>query len=158
MSQNVDISFRCIPLRSVGRFDPPVDATDAQRALLRGIHKAATTHGAHNAYYLCEARCIFHLTNDETVGTVAFRFEGTMLTDPEDRQTIGSDLAIELDYEVCDWLTTAGIDFLRQTVDRAARVEFDRFIAAGDLQRTIERHQRLEAETGARGGYLGMGL
>lgn len=158
MSQSVDILFRCIPLRSIGRFDPPVDASDEQRALLRGIHKAATTHGVHNAYYLCDATCVFHLTNDRSVGTVAFRFEGTVLTDPEDRQTVGSDLAIEFDYEVCDWITTPAIDWLRLSVDRAVRVEFDRFIAAGDLQRTIERHRRFEDETGAKGGYLGMGL
>jgi hypothetical protein len=158
MSQYVDISFRCIPLRSVGRFDPPVDVTEEERAVLRGLHQAVTRHGAHNAYYLCEARCIFHLTNDESLGTVSFRFEGTLLTDPDDQKTIGSDLAIELDYEICDWLTSDATDWLRQTVEQAVRVEFDRFIAAGDLQRTLERHQRLEAESGARGGFLGMGL
>jgi len=158
MSQNVDISFRCIPLRSVGRFDPPLDLTDEQRSILHGLHQAVTRHGAHNAYYLCDARCVFRLTNDETVGTVSFRFQGTVLTDPEDRHTIGSDLAIELDYEVCDWLTSDAIEWLAHTVDHAVRVEFDRFIAAGDLQRTIERHERFEAESGAQGGYLGMGL
>jgi hypothetical protein len=158
MSQHVDISFRCIPLRSVGRFDPPVDVTDEQRAILQGLHRAVTKHGAHNAYYLSEGRCVFHLTNDETQGTVGFRFEGTLLTDPEDRRTTGADLTIELDYEVCQWLTAAGTEWLRQTVEQAVRVEFDQFIAAGDLQRTVERLQRLEAELGAKAGFLGMGL
>jgi hypothetical protein len=158
MSQHVDISFRCIPLRSVGRFDPPVDATDEQRALIQGIHKAVTKHGAHNAYYLCDAHCIFHFTNDKAVGTVAFRFEGTVLTDAEDQHTTGSDLSVELEYDICDWLTSPAIDWLRETVSTAVRVEFDRFIATGDLRRTLERQQRMEAELGARGGYLGMGL
>jgi len=158
MSQYVDISFRCIPLRTVGRFDPPVDITEEQRTVLQGLHRAVTKHGAHNAYYLCEGKCVFHLTNDASQGTVAFRFEGTLLTDPEDRRTRGADLTIELDYEVCDWLTTAGAEWLRQTVEPAVRVEFDQFIAAGDLQRTIERHQRLEAELGVKAGFLGMGL
>jgi hypothetical protein len=158
MNHYVDISFRCIPLRSVGRFDLPVDAVDQQPSLVQGLHQAITKHGAHNAYYLCEARCVFHLTNDDSQGTVSFRFEGTVLTDPEDRRTVGSDLAVELDYEICDWLTPEGTEWLRHTVDRAARVEFDRYIATGDLQRTIERHQRLAAELEAKGGYLGMGL
>ena len=30
--------------------------------------------------------------------------------------------------------------------------------AAGDLAKTIERQRRIQAESDARGGYLGMGL
>jgi hypothetical protein len=37
-------------------------------------------------------------------------------------------------------------------------VEFDRFISAGDLARTIARMEKLRAECEARGGFLGMGL
>lgn len=158
MSQHVHIAFRCIPLRSVGRFDPPVDIPDEHRALAQRIHRAVNKHGAHNAYYLCDAMCVFHLTNEPAQGTVGFRFEGTVLTDPADERTVGSDLAIELAEETCDWLTASAVAWLTETVDRAVRVEFDRFIAAGDLRRTIERQQRLEADLGAQGGYLGMGL
>jgi uncharacterized protein (UPF0335 family) len=43
-------------------------------------------------------------------------------------------------------------------VRQAVRVEFDRYIAAGDLRRTIDRIERCRAESDARGGFLGMGL
>jgi len=43
-------------------------------------------------------------------------------------------------------------------VTHAVRVEFDRYIQAGDLKRTIERMEKLRAESDAQGGFLGMGL
>ena len=46
MAQNVEISFSCIPLRTVGRFDPPLDATEEQRSLSVELHRALNTHGA----------------------------------------------------------------------------------------------------------------
>jgi hypothetical protein len=45
-----------------------------------------------------------------------------------------------------------------ETVSYAVRAEFDRYIAAGDLQRTIERLQRVQQESDAHRGFLGMGL
>ena len=48
--------------------------------------------------------------------------------------------------------------WLKETVGHAVRVEFDRYIHAGDLQRTIERLEKLRAESDAHGGFLGMGL
>ena len=52
--------------------------------------------GLHNSYYLHHASCVFHLTNDPRVGMLEFRFEGTVLTDAEDRSAIESDLEVEL--------------------------------------------------------------
>ena len=46
----------------------------------------------------------------------------------------------------------------RRRVIHAVRVEFDRDIHAGDLKRTIERLEKLDAESDAQGGFLGMGL
>jgi hypothetical protein len=43
-------------------------------------------------------------------------------------------------------------------VVEAVKIEFDRYIAAGDLQKTLERLERLEAEATAKRGFLGMGL
>lgn len=154
----VDITFDCLPLRSVGRFDVPIDATEEEQALYERIKLAAEKHGVHNAYYLHNARCVFHLTNDPEFGTVHFRFEGTVLTDPDDLQTRHADVEAELVGETCEWLTQPAVDWLAETVGHAVRVEFDRYIAAGDLERTVERIERLRAETEAKRGFVGMGL
>jgi len=154
----VDISFDCLPLRSVGRFDVPIDAADEEQALYERIKLAAEKHGVHNSYYLCNAHCVFHLTNDPEFGTIHFRFEGTALTDADDLRTRRCDVEAELVGETCEWLTQPIVEWLAETVGYAVRVEFDRYIAAGDLGRTVERIERLQAETEAKGGFLGMGL
>jgi hypothetical protein len=158
MSQNIAISFDCLPLRSVGRFDVPLDATPETVAFCDRLRLAATKHGLHNTYYLHHALCVFHLTNDQQIGMVEFAFEGTVLTDPDDMKTIECDLDVRLQREVCDWLTASAVEWLAETVRQAVRIEFNRYIAAGDLARTIERIERLQAESDARGGFLGMGL
>ena len=157
MAQNLEISFTCIPLRSVGRFDPPLDATEQQRSLWVQLHRALNTHGAHNAFFLCEGKCVFHFANHPTLAMVQFAFQGTVLTDAEDRTTIGSDLQVELESETCPWLTAEAVAWLKETVERAVRIEFDRYIAAGDLQRTIDRLRHLEAETDSEGRISGHG-
>ena len=154
----VEIVFDCLPLRSLGRLDIPIDASPALRALGERVRQAVAKHGLHNTYYLHNARCVYRLTNDLQIGMAEFSFEGTVLTDGEDRKTLQADLAVELRREVCDWLTEPAVNWLCETVRRAVMVEFDRFIAAGDLARTIERIERLRAQSDARGGFLGMGL
>ncbi len=158
MNRWVDITFDCYPLRSISRLDAPIDASPEFGQLCQRVSNAVTKHGRHNTYYLCNARCGFHLTNDEQVGTVAFRFEGTVLTDPDDMRTVGADLQVELDGETCDWLTQGIVDWFAETVSRAVQVEFDRYIAVGDLTKTIERLDRFKAEHEAQGGYVGFGL
>jgi hypothetical protein len=158
MSQAVDISFDCIPLRSMARFDIPLDATPEQKAFGERIRAAVQRHGLHNTFYLCNAKCVFHLTNHPEIGMVRFDLEGTVMTDEDDRKTVGCDLAIELEQEVCDWLTAPIVEWFKETVAEAVKIEFDLYIQAGDLQKTIERVERLQAETAARGGFLGMGL
>jgi hypothetical protein len=158
MSHYVDVTFDCLPLRSIDRFDIPIDASPAFRDFCQRVIAAASKHGLHNSYYLHNAHCVFHLTNDERVGAIDFRFEGTLLTDPEDQRTVGSDLNAELDKETCDWLTGPVAQWFTETVNYAVRAEFDRYIAAGDLKRTIERLQRIQQESDTRGGFLGMGL
>ena len=37
-------------------------------------------------------------------------------------------------------------------------VEFDRYIAAGDLAQTVQRIEAIQARSDAAGGYLGMYL
>jgi hypothetical protein len=158
MNHTVDITFECLPLRSVGRFDFDLDAAPELIDFSMRLRTAAAKHGLYNTYYLHNAHCVFHLTNDEQIGTVDFVFEGTVLTDENDLKTLHCDMQVDLQGEVCDWLTAAAVEWLTETVRQAVRVEFDRYIAAGDLQRTIARVEKLRAESDARGGFLGMGL
>jgi len=158
MPPYVDITFDCLPLRCLQDREPPRNASPGLLALLDRIKQAVQKHGLHNTYYLHNAKCILHLTNDPQVGMVEFGFEGTLLTDAEDRRTLGSDLACRLHCETCDWLTEPAVAWLKETVGRAVVVEFDRYIAAGDLARTIRRIEEFEAASEAQGGYLGMGL
>lgn len=158
MSQAVQIAFDCLPLRSIGRVDIPLDASPAFRARCERIKHALETHGSHNTYYLENAHCTFHLTNDPAVGMLKFRFEGTVFTDEADRRTVRTDLAVELVADTCEWITEPVVQWMQEAVSRAVAVEFDRYIAAGDLQKAVERMQKLQAEQDAAGGFLGMGL
>ena len=122
------------------------------------MQRAVGRHGTRNSYYLTNGSCTFHFTNAPDAGWTRFTFEGTILTDEADLRTIGSDLEIVLDAETCDWLTQPAVEWLRLSVKQAAEVEFDRYIAAGDLTRALERLAREQAASDAAGGFLGMNL
>ena len=158
MSPYVDITFDCLPLRSISRFDVPIDAPPEYEVLVERIKRAVDKHGLHNSYYLHHARCVYHLTNKRDLGLLEFRFEGTVLTDPDDQETLRCDLHVELAQEICDWLTEPVVEWFKKTVSCAVQVEFDRYIATGDLAKTIDRMKKLQAESDAEGGFLGMGL
>jgi len=87
-----------------------------------------------------------------------FRLEGVVLTDAEDRHTTGSDLRVDLVRETCPWLTEPIVHWFRESVQHAVRVEFDRYIEAGDLDKARERIAKLNAESDGQGGFLGMYL
>jgi hypothetical protein len=154
----VAITFDCTPLRSVPRLDIPLDASPAYRSRLERMQRAVGRHGTRNTYYLTDGSCTFRFTNDPAGGWVLFSYEGTLLTDDTDAKTIGSDLEITLDQETCDWLTQPAVEWLRLSVKHAVEAEFDRYIAAGDLSRALERLAREQAQIDASGGYLGMNL
>jgi hypothetical protein len=158
MNPPVSISFDCLPLRSLGRLDVPLDASPKFEALVERVKQAVEKHGTHNTYYLYNGKCAYQLTNDDAVGMLQFRFEGTVLTDPEDCKTLSTDLEVNLRRETCDWLTEPIVSWFCETVSRAMVVEFDRYIAAGDLQKTVARLERVQAESDAHGGFVGMGL
>jgi hypothetical protein len=89
---------------------------------------------------------------------IEYRLEGTVLTDASDQKTVRTDLAVELVRETCDWLTAVATDWLADGVSKAVQIEFDRYIAAGDLAQTVKRIEKLQAESDERGGYVGMYL
>ena len=154
----VVIRFDCTPLRAVARAQVPAEASPKFRALVGRMQAAVAKHGSRNAYYLTNASCTFRFTNAPEGGWVAFEVEGTVLTDAVDTHTVGSDLMVKLAKETCDWLTQPAVAWLELSVCRAVEAEFDRYIAAGDLGRTLERLAREQADSDAAGGFLGMNL
>ncbi len=158
MNPSVLIQFDCLPMRSLGRLDIPLDASPVFQAKAERIKGALAKHGQHNSFYLHNASCCFHLTNDESIGMLEFRFEGTVLTDSSDRRAERCDLSVELRRETCEWLTEPAVEWFSQTVERAVLVEFDRYIAAGDLQKTVDRAEKLQTDSDSHSGFVGMGL
>ncbi|TVS08951.1 MAG: hypothetical protein EA424_28025 [Planctomycetaceae bacterium] len=158
MERWVLIEFDCLPLRSLGRLDIPIDASPVYRAFCERLKSAYEKHGSHNSYYLHRARCVFHLTNDPQIGLLEFRFEGVVLTDDDDLRATHADLDVQLQGETCGWLTEPVVRWFHETVSHAVLVEFNRFIKAGDLEQTRQRIEKLEAASEEKGGFLGMYL
>ena len=158
MDRWVDISFDCLPLRSVGRLDIPLDASSEYQELCKRIKAAIRQHGLHNTYYLFNAKCLYHLTNSEELGLLEFRFEGVALTDSTDSKTDRSDLKIDLVRETCEWLTQPIVAWFATTVARSVETEFDRYIAAGDLDQAKQRIEQIQAASDDAGGFVGMYL
>jgi hypothetical protein len=158
MNHWVEIAFDCLPLRSVERLDIPLDASPKYRQRCEQVKRAIEKHGSHNTYFLYNASCAFHLTNRENVGTLEFSFSGTLITDSADMRAQLADLEVELIRETCDWLTAPVVEWFSQAVQHAVCVDFDRYIEAGDLARTKERMQKLQAEVEKTGGHVGMYL
>ncbi len=158
MNQWVEITFDCLPLRSISRLDVPIDASPKYVAWCERVKAAINTHGTHNAYYLYNAHCKYHLLNDKTEGEIDFRFEGTILTNTEDLQAKDCHLDVTLSRETCDWLTEPVKDWFCSSVIKAVLVEFNRYIDAGDLQKTRERIEKIQADSDDAGGFVGMYL
>ena len=154
----VEIGFDCLPLRQVGRLDPPLDAPPETVAFWHRVGQAIHRHGAERAYYVYRGECVFHLTNDPAIGLLRFQFEGTVLTDGTDQRVVGAQLDVELAHAACDWLTEPVVDWFRETVCQAVKVEFQRFIEAGDLDAARRRVAQLAREADDQGGFLGMYL
>ena len=158
MDQFAELSFDCMPLRSIERLDIPLDASPKYRARCERIKSAISTHGSHNSYFLYNARCVFHLANDPEIGRVEFSFEGCLLTDANDEKSALCDIEVTLIRDQSEWLNEDVLKWFRATVSRAVTVEFDRYIQAGDLAQAKERAQRIQAEADEAGGFLGMYL
>jgi hypothetical protein len=65
---------------------------------------------------------------------------------------------VKLARENCSWLNQSIVDWLSETVRHAVLVEFNRYIAAGDLKRTQERLEKMEQSVVESGGFVGMYL
>ena len=158
MNRWVEITFDCLPLRSFGRLDVPIDASPRYRARCLRIQQACKVHGSYNSYYLCNATCKYHLTNQPELGTLEFRFEGVVLTDTTDTRTDRCELEVELIGETCDWLTADVVNCFKDPVPRSVAADFYRYIVAGDLEQARKRLAQIQAASDASGGFLGMYL
>jgi hypothetical protein len=133
MEPAVDISFDCLPLRSIGRIDVPLDASPQYRARGECLRHAIEKHGRENAYFLYNTRCIFRLANSDVENMLRFSFDGVLLTDRSDAKAARTDLAVELRSETCRPMPPEVLAWFQQVVERAVLIEFDHFIAAGRL-------------------------
>ena len=156
--QWVTVEFDCMPLRSVPRTDPPLDASPKLAAKMLRVKQALEKHGSLNSYYLHNATCTYHLTNDPQQGMMEFEFEGVVLTDESDLQARSCDLHVALRRETCSWLNQSIVDWLAETVHRNVLIDFNRYIAHGDLNKTLERLQRTQQASDEAGGFVGMYL
>lgn len=153
----IEIAFDCLPLRSVGRIDVPLDASPAFRARLEQLQRAIETHPVANTYFLYNTQCTYKLANSEIVNMLRFTFDGTLLTDRSDCKAERADLAIVLVAETCGDVSAAALQWLRGVVERAVLVEFDRFIEAGRLAARVAELGE-GASVGAISGFAGMGV
>ncbi|MBX3422063.1 MAG: hypothetical protein KF752_10970 [Pirellulaceae bacterium] len=154
----VDVKFDCLPLRSVRSFAAPDDASPKLAAKLERMRVARESHGSMGSYYLHNATCTFHFTNDPALGMCQYSFEGVVLTDSQDMQARSCELTIELARDTCSWINQAIVDWLAESVQRAVLVEFNRFIQAGDLTKTIQRLESMNKASDDAGGFVGMYL
>jgi hypothetical protein len=154
----VEVTFDCMPLRSVPRVDVPLDASPKLAAKILRVKTALEKHGSLNSYYLHNAKCIYHLTNDPQQGMMEFEFEGVVLTDERDMQARSCDLLVALKRETCSWLNQSIVDWLGETVRRNVLIDFNRYISQGDLSKTLERIEQTQHASDEAGGFVGMYL
>jgi hypothetical protein len=145
MDPVVDIAFDCLPLRSLARVDVPLDASPAFRARCERLQRAINTHGAENAYYLYNAFCTYRFANSEIEGMLRFSFDGTLLTDRSDAKALRAFLEIVLVAETCGGVPDEVFGWLQRLVERAALIEFDRFIADGSLADRVGELGRIDS-------------
>ena len=158
MDRWVEITFDCLPLRSVGRIDIPIDASPRYRQHCETIKAAMEKHGCHNSFFVYNANCKFHVTNDANRGTIDFKFHGTVLTNSDDTKSKRCDIEVELVGETCEWLTSPIVEWFQQTVPRAVAIDFDRYIQAGDLEQAKARIEKIQAASDDADGFVGMYL
>jgi hypothetical protein len=147
MDPVVDIEFDCLPLRSVGRVDVPLDASPAFRQRCERLKQAIDTYDNQNAYFLYNTQCTYRLANSEIANMLRFTFDGTLLTDRSDYKADRADLDVQLTAETCGGVPPAALLWLRGVVRRAVLVEFDRFIAAGQLAARVQELGDVESLT-----------
>lgn len=157
MTPEVDIAFDCLPLRSIGRVDIPIDASPAFRDRCERLQRAIERHGTSNAYFLYNTRCIYRLANSAIENMLRFRFGGTVLTDLSDAKAESAELDVELVAETCGRMAPEVLQWFRGIVTRAVLIEFDRFINAGQLAARVNQLGSVDSVADL-AGFAGMNV
>jgi hypothetical protein len=157
MQPVVDLAFDCLPLRSVARVDVPLDASPAFRARCEPLQQASEAHSGENAYFLYNTRCTYRLANSDIENMLRFSFDGTLLTDRSDCKADRADLNVVLTAETCGGVPPAAFDWLRRIVMQAVLIEFDRFIADGQLADRLKQLGSVDSITDVE-GFAGMNV
>lgn len=139
MTPEIDIAFDCLPLRSVSRVDIPIDASPTFRERCERLQRAIEAYDSAHAYFLYNTRCVYRLANSAVENMLRFRFGGTVLTDLSDGKAERADLDVELVAETCGPIPPEVLAWFRSIVTRAVLIEFDRFIAAGQLSARVDK-------------------
>ena len=138
MQPNVDIAFDCLPLRSIGRVDVPIDASPAYRDRCERLQQAIEKYGTANTYFLYNTRCVFRLANSDIDNMLRFSFDGVVVTDRSDGKADRAELTVKLTSETCGPMSPEVLAWFSRVVERAVLIEFDHFIAAGQLAERVE--------------------
>jgi hypothetical protein len=141
----VDIAFDCLPLRSVGRVDVPLDASPSFRARCERLQKAIDQHGDENAYFLYNTRCTYRLANSDIENMLRFSFDGIVITDRSDGRAERANLAVVLTAETCGPLPPAVLHWFHRVVERAVLIEFNHFISAGRLAERVSQLGKIDS-------------
>ena len=137
MQPNVDIAFDCLPLRSVGRVDVPLDASPAYRERCERLQRAIEKYGAANTYFLYNTRCVYKLANSDIDNMLRFTFDGVVVTDRSDGRAERAELTVKLTSETCGPMSPDVLAWFGRVVERAVLIEFNHFIAAGQLEARV---------------------
>jgi hypothetical protein len=138
MQPVVDIAFDCLPLRSIGRVDIPIDASPAYRARCERLLQAIDKFGNANTYFLYNTRCVYRLANSDIDNMLRFTFGGVVVTDRSDGRADRAELDVKLTSETCDPMTPEVLAWFQRAVERAVIIEFNHFISAGALAARVE--------------------
>jgi hypothetical protein len=138
MQPFVDIAFDCLPLRSIGRVDIPIDASAAYRARCERLLQAIDKYGNANTYFLYNTRCVYRLANSDIDNMLRFTFDGIVVTDRSDGRADRAELAVKLTSETCDPMPPEVLAWFQRVVERAVIIEFNHFISAGALAARVE--------------------
>jgi hypothetical protein len=145
MQPHVDIAFDCLPLRSVGRVDVPLDASPAYRDRCERLQRAIEKHGAANTYFLYNTRCVFRLANSNIDNMLRFTFDGVVVTDRSDGKAELAELSVKLTSDTCGPMSPDVLAWFSRVVERAVLIEFNHFIAAGRLAERVEDLGQLDS-------------
>ena len=110
-----------------------MDASGVYRIRYERLRAAIDEFGTERCYYLYDAHCSFHFANSEVEGMVRFNFEGIVRTDAGDALSDEVDLETELSSETCGGVPPEVQVWLADRVEQAVAIEFNRYVAAGQL-------------------------